>query len=495
MSSTKAELLERTSSSRLVLAIILACQLMIILDGSIVITSLPEIGRTLNLSATDLSWVQNAYSLTFGGFLLLGARAGDLLGRRRVFMAGIAFFTLASLLAGFANSAELLLVARAIQGLAAAFAAPSTLSLLMVSFPEGRERTRAISLYSAVSGAGGSVGLVIGGILTDVISWRWGMFINVPIGIALILLAPRYLTETPRRAGRFDILGAAASTLGMTAFVYGFVRAAADGWSNIGTIGSFLAGVILLGSFVRIEMRAEQPITPLRLFASRERSGAYLSRLLFVGGMSAMFFFLTQYLQGVTDFSALVAGIAFVPMTGVMFGMVYAVPGLLKRLGSTRLLIGGVLVAAIGMIWLSRISLDTSYFPNIAIPLVILGIGAGVVFIPLTSSGIAGVEPSDAGAASGLVNVAHQMGASLGLAILITVFNSAAHSAVNEPLVPAVQGEQARYVLAHGASASITGSVIFFLLALVTILILIRKKPSRKAILHAVDSVAQKPVQ
>ncbi|MZQ86976.1 MFS transporter [Paenibacillus sp. 5J-6] len=483
MSSSSTALNGRSVTSPIVLAIILACQLMIILDGSIVITSLPEIGRNLHLSATDLSWVQNAYSLTFGGLLLLGARAGDLLGRRRVFMAGIALFTLASLIAGFANSAESLLIARSIQGFAAAFAAPSTLALLMVSFAEGKERTRAISLYSAVSGAGGSVGLVLGGILTDLISWRLGMFINVPIGIALLILAPRYLKETPRLSGRFDILGAVTSTVGMTSLVYGFVRAASEGWSNNGTIASFLVGIVLLAVFIRIEKKADQPITPLRLFASRERTGAYLARLLFVGGMSAMFFFLTQFLQGVTNFNALVAGIAFLPMTGVMFSMVYAVPGLLSRFGSTRLMIGGVFLALIGMFWLSRITVDTSYFPNIAIPLVILGIGAGVVFIPLTSSGIAGVERSDAGAASGVVNVAHQTGASLGLAILITVFGSASREAVTHPLAGAAQQDQARYVLAHASAASITGSVIFMALSLIAIIVLIQKKRSPKEVM------------
>lgn len=492
MSSSTTESTRRSFSTRIVLAIILACQLMIILDGSIVITSLPEIGRSLHLSATDLSWVQNAYSLTFGGLLLLGARAGDLLGRRRVFMMGIGLFTLASLIAGLAYSAESLLIARSIQGLAAAFAAPSTLALLMVSFPEGKERMRAISLYSAVSGAGGSVGLVLGGILTDLTSWRWGMFINVPIGIVIILLAPRFLMETPRIKGRFDMVGAITSTLGMTSIVYGFVRAASYGWSNNGTIVSFIAGVVLLAMFIRIEKRAEQPITPLRLFASRERTGAYIARLLFVGGMSAMFFFLTQFLQGVTDFNPLIAGIAFIPMTGVMFGMVYAVPGLMSRFGSTKLLIGGVLIALAGMSWLSRITLDSSYFPNIAIPLIILGIGAGVVFIPLTSSGIAGVERGDAGAASGLVNVAHQMGASLGLAILITVFGSASRTAADHPLIGATPHKQAQYVLAHASAASITGSVIFLLLALMAIIVLIHKKPLLNRIKHQVEPNAYK---
>src|SRR5205807_4406558 len=229
--------------------------------------------------------------------LLLGARAGDLLGRRRVFMAGVAVFTLASLLGGLAQSSEWLLAARAVQGAAAAIAVPSTLALLMMSFPEGSERTRAVALYSAVTGAGASIGLVLGGLLTDWLSWRWGLFVNVPVGAAVLLLAPRYLAETERRVGRFDLAGAGSCTLGMTALVYGFVRAGADGWSNPETVASFVLGGAMLAGFVLIERRAAQPIMPLHLFASLERSGAYLGRLLIVRGMFAFFFYLTQYLQ------------------------------------------------------------------------------------------------------------------------------------------------------------------------------------------------------
>jgi len=242
----------RPSSPRssVVLAIILATYLMIILDATIVITALPDIHRSLRFSPTGLSWVQNAYTLTFGGLLLLGARAGDILGRRRVFLAGIALFTVASLLGGLAQSAAWLLTARAAQGIGAAVAAPSTLALLQVSFREGPERTRAVGAYSAVSGAGGSVGLVLGGMLTSWISWRWGLFINVPIGIVLICLAPRFLPETERRPGHFDLAGAATSTLGMTSLVYGFVRAASYGWGNPITIASFVASAALLTGFV-----------------------------------------------------------------------------------------------------------------------------------------------------------------------------------------------------------------------------------------------------
>ncbi|MDX6717395.1 MAG: hypothetical protein QOH30_3953, partial [Baekduia sp.] len=329
-------------NSNLVLGIILAGYLMIVVDASVIITALPTIPAALHFSSAGLTWVQSAYTLTFGGLLLLGARAGDILGRRRVFVAGVALFSVASLVAGLSQSAGMLLGARAVQGAGAAIAAPSTLALLTTSFREGPERTRALAWYSAVAGGGGSAGLVLGGMLTNWVSWRWGMFINVPIGLALMYLVPRHLPETERHSGRFDLAGAATSTLGMTALVYGFVRAASDGWGERITVASFVAGVVLLSAFVLTELRAEQPITPLRLFASRERSGAYAARIMVVGGMFSMFFFLTQFLQGVLGYNPLQAGIAFLPMTAVMFGMVRIVPRIAHRIGNMALLIGGL---------------------------------------------------------------------------------------------------------------------------------------------------------
>src|SRR5438552_6390036 len=446
------------------LAIILASYLMIVLDVSIVITALPKIHHALGFSSTGLSWVQNAYTLSFGGLLLLGARAGDILGRRRMFVIGIALFTSASLAAGLAQSAAWLLTARSLQGVGAAIAAPSTLALLTTSFPEGPERTRAVAYYGAVAGGGGSVGLVLGGVLTDWLSWRWGLFINVPIGIALILAAPRYLPETERRAGRFDLAGAATSTLGMMAIVYGIVRAATAGWTDRLTVASLAVGAVLLALFVVNERRAEQPITPLRLFASRERAGAYVARVLFVGAMFGMFFFLTQFLQGVRGYSPLKAGLAFLPLTVVMFALVLVVPRLAQRLGNARLLAVGVTTALIGMTWLSRVSADTPYLTGIAIPMVILGIGAGAAFTPLTASGVAGVAPEDAGAASGLVNVAHQLGGSLGLGVLVTVFASATPNELD-----------ARELLAHRISSSLSVGAVMLALALVVVVALIRR--------------------
>src|SRR3954465_13934705 len=409
----------------LILGVILATYLMIILDATVVITALPSIAERLHFSPAALSWVQSAYALTFGGLLLLGARMGDILGRRRTFVAGIALFTVASLLGGLAQSQAWLLGARALQGVGAAIAAPSTLALLTTMFREGPERTRALAAYGAVAGGGGSVGLVLGGMLTDWISWRWGLWINVPVGAVLIWLPPRVLAGTERRPGRFDLPGAAASTAGMTALVYGFVHAAESGWGSPVTVASFVAGVVLLVLFVAVERRAAQPVTPLRLFADRHRAGAYLARMLLVGGMFWFFFFPSQYLQGVRGFTPLQAGIGFLPMTLVMFSTVRLVPRMAARFGDAPLLVVGVAIALAGMAWLSRLDVGTAFFPDIVLPLMLLGLGMGSALAPLTGAALARVDPGDAGAASGVVNAAQQLGVSLGLSVLVTVASGA----------------------------------------------------------------------
>ncbi|WP_227871995.1 MFS transporter [Paenibacillus albus] len=449
-------------SKRTILTMIVACQLMMVLDASVLVTALPEIGRTLHLSTAALTWVQNAYILAFGGFLLLGARAGDILGRKRIFSAGIALFLLASILAGLAPSASLLLAARALQGLAAAMATPSALALLSVTFSEARERTKAIAIYSAATGAGGSIGLIIGGLLTDVISWRAGMFLNVPIGLALLLMIPRYLRETEMKAGRLDIGGALTSVIGMTALAFGFVQAASVGWKSPEVWGSLALGGISLAAFVWIEMRAQEPITPLRLFASRMRSGAYLGRLLLICGNYPIFFFVPQYLQNVLHFDALEAGLAIMPFTVVQFAMMYAMPSLVTRFGNVKVLIAGLGIAIAGTSWLTFISADSSFFPDLFFPLIVMGGGAGMIFQPFTTLGLSGVDAKDAGAASGMVNVAHQTGASLGLAVLIAVFEAASRESASSIAS-----------FAHGISVSIWGSVIFLTASLVVVLIML----------------------
>ena len=452
------------------LAVILGCYLMIILDISVVITALPSIHDDLGLSTTGLSWVQNAYTLTFGGLLLLGARAGDILGRRRVFMAGIALFTFASALGGVAQSPAWLLGARALQGVGAAIAAPSTLALLTVSFPEGPERTRAVAWYSAVAGAGGSVGLLLGGMLTSWVSWRAGLFINVPLGIALIWLAPRYLPETERRHAHFDLPGALSSTVGMSALVFGLVRAAESGWGDSWTLASFAAALSMLAYFVVNERRAEQPITPLRLFSSRERVGAYVARVLVVGAMLSTIFFLTQYHQVVQGYGALAAGSAFLPLSLSVFAMVRVVPRIAPRVGEPRILAGGLSIALVGMLWLSQISPGADYLTQMAAPLILLGVGMGSALTPLTTAAMAGVSDEDAGAASGLVNVAHQLGGTLGVGALITVF-AAASSGAGAP------------ALVEGVPTVLGGAAILIALSLGTVLVMMRPRllPARAA--------------
>ena len=418
----------RTAPPVLVLAAILTTQLMLVLDMTIVNVALPDMQRALDFSPTGLSWVLNAYTLAFGGLLLLGARTGDLLGRRRVLIAGITLFTLASLVGGFAGSSGVLLTARAAQGIGAAFAAPSALALLMGRFPEGRERARALGYFSAVSIGGSALGLIAGGMLTQWVSWRWVMFVNVPIGIGLVLLARAVLVETRRHAGRFDLTGAFTSTIGMTALVYGFVEAAQYGWSAPRTVAAFTIGALLLLAFVLTELRAPSPITPLRLVADRTRAAALVGRLLIMAAMTGLFFFLTQFLQDVLGYTPLATGVAFLPITVMLlvFSQVSARP--MEQLGTRWLMVGGLTVTTVALALLSRLTADSGY-PQILVALVLFGIGNGLAFVPLTAAGLQGVDPRDAGAASGLLNAAQQIGGALGLAVLVTVAESAARAA------------------------------------------------------------------
>jgi EmrB/QacA subfamily drug resistance transporter len=458
------------------LALVLGAQLMIILDMTVVNIALPTIARGLHFSEPSLSWVLNAYTLTFGGLLLLGGRAGDILGRRRVFIAGIALFTAASLAGGLATSPAWLLAARAVQGVGGAIASPAVLALITASFAEGRERTRALSLYTAVVMGGGSLGLVLGGVITEWVSWRWVLFVNVPIGIAVALAAPAFLPESQRQPGRFDLAGAVASTAGMTALVYGFIRAASDGWGNRMALSAFATAAVLLVLFVVNEARVRQPITPLRLFADRGRAGAYVSRLLLVAGMFGMFFFLTQFVQNILGFSPLRAGISFLPMTAALFAVSRFSPQLLARFGARPLMLAGLLPVVAGMAWLSRISPDTSYLSGVLGPMLLLGGGMGVVFVPLTLASLAGVRPQDSGAASSMVNVAQQVGGSLGLAILVTAYSTATRNAARHPLAHVTALAQQHHAVVHGMSSAFTLAVVFDILAFLIVLAIIRDR-------------------
>jgi EmrB/QacA subfamily drug resistance transporter len=448
----------------LVLAIILISYVMIVLDISIVITALPKIRAGLNFPEAELSWVQNAYTLSFGGLLLLGARAGDILGRRRMFVLGMSLFTLASLAIGAAQSASWLLAARAVQGVGSAILAPSTLALLTTTFREGRERTRAVGYYGASAGIAASVGLVVGGILADRVSWRMGFFINVPIGLALLAAALRYLRETEKRPGAFDVVGAISSTIGMSALVYGLVRSVSAGWTDQYTLLAIVGAAVLLTLFVLNEWRVKQPIMPLRLFASRERTAALVARMLFLGSMVGFWFFSTQFLQGVLGFSPFTAGFAYLPTTVVTFGTAMMVPKLSERFGNGIVLAVSLALAIVGLAWLSLVSADTSYWSGIALPMVLIGIGQGGSLSPLTVAGISGVKAEDAGAASGLVNVAHQLGGSIGLATLVVIAHAAAGGSDVLP---------AQVVLAHRVAAAFGAGTMMLAAALVLVLLLI----------------------
>ena len=462
-----------------ILTIVLVSYFMILLDNSVIFTALPSLEADLGLSTAELAWVQDAYTLVFGGLLLLGARAGDLLGRKRVFIFGLVVFSLASLLIAFAPAGWWLIASRAVQGIGAAIVAPSALSLLTASF-EGRERARAVAAYAATAGIGASLGMVVGGALASWFSWRAGFFVNVPIGIAMIALAPRFLPETVKSPGRFDIVGAITATLGVGGLVFAILHGSENGWADTTTIVAFALAVVLIIAFVFAESRAAQPIMPLRLFASRERTGAYLTRFLYLGAMIGFFYFTTQFLQGSLGFTPLQAGLAFLPMTLVNFAVALAIPRLTDRIGNTTLLVAGIAATLVGMIWLSRITPDSGYLAAVAAPMLFIGVGQGLAFAPMTTFGIAGTSPADAGAASGVLNTFHQLGTSVGLGVLVAVATIAA---------PASGVETGASITAE-ASAALTAGTGLLLLALVTTIALIVPSTLKRRRLSAVSGRA-----
>ncbi len=473
--------------SGLALAAILTTQLMIVLDATIVNVALPHIQTALGFSPTSLSWVVNAYTLAFGGLLLLVARAGDLLGRRRMLIAGIGLFVLASFLGGFAQDELQLLAARAVQGVGAAFAAPSVLAILVGQFPEGRERAKALGWFSAVSIGGSAVGLLAGGALVQWVSWRWVFFVNVPIGIALILISRIALTETVRHRGRFDIAGALTVTFGTTAVVYGFIRAATEGWTDYGTIGAFLAGATLISLFIAVELRAESPITPLGLFAHRTRSAALVARVLLVAGMMGMFFFLTQFLQEILGYTPIQTGLAFLPLTLALFVMARVSAGLMGRVPMRTLMVGGLILSTSGLLLLTRLHADSSYV-DLLVPLLLFGLGNGTAFVPLTAAGLTDVAPADAGAASGLVNVAQQIGGSLGLAILVTIGSGAASGAARVGSTPE---EIAAHAFVVGADRAFLASALFLAATVVLLAVTIPSGRRERAAQQARTDAAE----
>src|SRR5947209_4592249 len=407
-------------------ALLLVClaQLMVVIDISIVNVALPSIKNALHFSSTDLQWVVNAYTLVFAGFLLLGGRAADLLGRRAVLIGGLALFTLASLACGFAPSSSALIVARAVQGLGGAIISPAALSILTVTFAEGPERNRALGVWGAVAGGGIAAGVILGGILAQGPGWRWVFFVNVPIGILTALLAPRLLAES-RDEGRsrsYDALGAISVTSGLVLLVYALVNTNSYGWTSTRTIGELSgAGVLLLG-FVLIEARfAAQPLVPLRIFRSRTLSGANVVALLVGLALFAIFYFLTLYMQQVLGFTPLQAGLAYLPFTvGIMVASGVGA-ALVNRAGVKWLLVAGLLIMAAGLLLMVRLPVNGTYTVDVLPAFIVTALGAGMVFLPMTNAAISGADRDDAGLASALLNTSQQVGGAVGLALLSTI--------------------------------------------------------------------------
>ncbi len=410
----------------LALLVIATAQLMVVLDATIVNVALPHIQRALGFSGSGLEWVVNAYAVTFGGLLLLGGRAGDILGRRRVFVFGLLLFSAASLVGGFATSEWWLLTARAVQGVGGAVIAPTALALITTNFPEGGERNRAFGVYAAMAGAGSAVGLLLGGILTTYASWRWVLFVNVPIGIVVAAAAPRVLAESPRRPGRVDVAGAITGTGGVALLVYGLSKAATgqDGvshWGDAQVLASLAASVVLLVSFVLIELRTPRPLLPMRVLADRNRSGAYLIMLCVSTGLFGLFFFLTLFIQTVLGYSAIRSGIAYLPFAvGVVVASGLA-SQLMPRLGPRPLIVAGTAAVAGGMFWFSRLTEHAGYASQLLGPQLVSSFGLGLVFVPLALVSLHNVADQDSGVASSLLNTAQQVGGAIGLALLGTV--------------------------------------------------------------------------
>ena len=405
----------------LALIVISTAQLMVVLDATIVTVALPSIQRSLHFSTADLQWVLSAYTLTFGGLLLFGGRLGDVFGRRRMFVVGLLVFSCASLAGGLATTSAWLVAARAVQGCGAAIAAPTALALIGDTFEEGAARTRAMGVYAAMSGAGGALGLLLGGALTDIASWRWVLFVNVPIGAVVAAAAPRTLPNSAARGGHLDVPGAVAVTAATTALVYGLVRAPVDGWADGITVACLAIAALLYSVFISVETRSKNPLLPLRLLANRNRAATYVVMLCSAAAIFAVFFFLTQLLQNAYGYSPLQAGVAFLPFSVGIAVTSELVAKFLQKVGPRLFSSFGPFLVALGLLWLSRLDLQSTYAPDILGPTLLLAIGLGFTFVPLTLGATSGIAPADMGIASALLNTSQQIGGTLGLAVLVTV--------------------------------------------------------------------------
>jgi EmrB/QacA subfamily drug resistance transporter len=418
----------------LALALLAVAQFVVVLDASIMNIALPSIGTDLGVSGEDLSWVINAYVLTFGGFLLLGGRLADLLGRRRVFVAGLLLFAAASLAGGLASSSSQLIAARAVQGLGGALLAPAALSILTTIFPAGAERNKALGVWGAVAGSGGAAGVLLGGVITDALGWEWVLFINVPIGIVAALLSFRLIAESRAEVAQrsIDLPGAATVTTGLTAAVYAIVEAESNGWTSTTTLAVFAAASVLLGAFVAIERRAVAPLVPFGIFRLRTVTGANLTMLLVGAAMFGLFYFLSLSMQQVLGYSALEAGLAQLPLAGTLVLAAGVVAPLVTRLGSKPVTLAGLVTFAVGLAWFSRMPADAGFVADLLGPSLVVAVGLAATFVALTVSAVEGITEAESGLASGLINTSQQIGGALGLAVLTAVATARTDSVIGD---------------------------------------------------------------
>src|SRR5262245_36279213 len=460
----------------LVLALVCMAQFMVILDATIVNVALPSIQADLDMSDADLQWIVNAYTLVFGGFLLLGGRAGDLLGRKRVFLVGVVIFSVASLLNGLAQSSEFLIVFRGVQGLGGALIAPAALSIIMTTFAEGPERNKAMSVWAAIAVGGAAVGLLLGGILVDAFSWPWIFFVNVPVGIAVFIAALRYVPESKDETKHksFDLLGAITVTAGLVTLVYAIVKAQEKGWGSAHTLGIGGLAIALLVAFVLIEQRSAEPLVRLSIFRVRTVRAANIAMFLVAAGLFAMFFFNTLYLQRVLGYSPLEAGLAFLPFTaGIIVGAGLS-QALVQKVGARELPLIGMVLAIAGMLLFTRLQPDSSYLSDFLPPVILASIGMGLTFVPVTLIATSGVPPADAGLASGLYNTSQQIGGALGLAILSTLAVSASDDTLSGVAQPSP--DQQAQALVDGFHVAYVSSAVLILVAAVSLLLLLRRQ-------------------
>ena len=414
------------SNPWLVLSLVCIAQFMVILDATVVNVALPSIQSDLDMSSSELQWVVNSYTLIFGGFLLLGGRAGDLIGRKRLFLIGLVIFTVASLLNGLANSSEFLILARGLQGLGAALVSPAALSIVTTTFAEGQERTKAMGVWSAIAAGGGAVGLLLGGVLTELFSWPWIFFVNIPVGIAAFVLSLRYVPESKDEQAHkaFDVAGAVTVTAGLIALVYGLVKTAEEGWVSLHTLAFGILAVVLLVAFVVIEHRSAEPLVRLSIFLQRTIRSANIVMLLVAAGLFAMFYFNSLYFQRVLGYSPIEAGLAFVPFTlGIVIGAGLS-QYLVRTIGARSVGIAGMLLGAVGMLLFLRLDVDGTYVTDLLPGIMLISIGMGMTFVPVTLIATSGIASGDAGLASGLLNTSQQIGGALGLAVLSTLATS-----------------------------------------------------------------------